>query len=246
MFIRTQLFFVCSLFIIISCNSSSSQSANKKNNSKDTLIIKSSDYYLDYLDNDVVEYKLNDDSKMAGLYMVKDDSIIKELLPLKNGYLNGTYKYYYPDGNLANEVSYSNGLKNGEDTFYYRSGKIKRKSEYVKNTLNGKSIEYREDGSIYIESEKIDGKSHLKMFDHGKLVSEEYDIDYNGQNLGISKVYDASGNLRISIGFIMVDNVMKDDVLYILDKNDSVLDSINPKEDKLKALQLMMTVGKGF
>lgn len=235
---RFCLMFLLAIALFGACKKVESQNASK--------IITNDDYFISYEANDMKVYHNNDNTKMTGHYLVKSDSLTSEEFNVNNGLLNGLHKSYYPDGSLANTILYKEGKKNGEDIFYYNSGDVKRKSEFLENELTGKSIEYREDGSIYMEIEKENGKSHSKFFDHGKLIQEEYDIDYNNRTLGVSKVYDPSGDLKLSLGFIMVDNTMKDDILYILNENDKVVDSIDPKKDKMKAIQLMMAMGKGF
>lgn len=212
----------------------------------DFEIIASDDYYISYDPNENKVYHHSDDSKMTGHYIVEKDAVRSEEFYVENGLLYKTFTTYYPDGSMANTIQYNNGIKNGEDIFYFKSGKVKRKSEYLNGEQKGKSTEFREDGSVYMEWEIENGKSRSKFFENGKLVHEEYDIDYNGRELGVSRVYDTTGKVKLSLGFVMVDNTMKEDVLYILDEQDKVVDSIDPNKDRMKAMQLIMSMGKGM
>lgn len=208
--------------------------------------INSNDYIIEYGSDEINLYYLEDNSKMDGHYIIKRDSLLQEEFSAKNGLLSGEYKYYFPNGKLAQEVLYINGMKNGEERFYFTSGKLKSIENYRKNKALGNFIEYYEDGSTHIKRTVENGKSKAKFYRDNKLIGEEYDIKYGEKIIGVSKVYNSSGGLQIVIGFEMIENIMKDDILYLLDENDIVRDSINPEVDKIKAMQIMMMAGKGM
>lgn len=58
----------------------------------------------------------------------------------------GTWKHYYPNGDLMAEGSYQLGEKVGMWKFMYTNGKIKSQGEYAENLKQGQWVEYNKTG----------------------------------------------------------------------------------------------------
>ena len=237
-FTRTILFFGFCLIALNACK--------EVKEKKTTTTISPDEYFIEYGTNNPDVYYHANNARMDGHFVVKKDTLTKEEFGVSQGYLDGEFKSYYPNGKLANSIVYKKGRKDGKDIFYYQSGKVKRESVYADNKLIGISREYRENGEVYIEREYVDDKMVSRVYSNGLVAGEEFDLVVDGKNMSVSRMYDANGNLKLAVGFEMEDNTMKNDMLYILDENNRITDSIDPEKDKMKALQLMMTFGKGF
>ncbi len=102
---------------------------------------------------------------------------------------NGTTVKYYPDGTVAEKISYSNDIKNGEWLKFYPDGSPGLKAWYQMGRINGKFESYFENGKLqfsgYYLSDLKDGE--WKIFNENGTL--KYSIVYK---LGMtdSKVID--------------------------------------------------------
>ena len=70
----------------------------------------------------------------------------------------GTWKTYYPDGQVAEEVNYKDGLEQGPWVQYFTDGSIKAKGEYHEGKLEGLMQHFHVNGKVHISGEFRDGK----------------------------------------------------------------------------------------
>lgn len=134
---------------------------------KDGKII-SNKYYLNgLLNGEVMEISLQGYMKKA-VY--------------KDGVLNGEYKEFFDNGDVAQKGAYENDKKSGLWISYDKNGDIKEEIGYLQGQYHGASKRY-EKGSIYESCEYVNGKRHGKrLYYRGtppkmRLVEEEHYID---------------------------------------------------------------------
>ena len=63
--------------------------------------------------------------------------------------IEGTWMWYYENGNIQSEINYENGFKDGLFKLYYKNGNIKVQGRYKDDNrngvwlINGKKRKYR-------------------------------------------------------------------------------------------------------
>lgn len=72
--------------------------------------------------------------------------------------INGTYKIYYPNGNVKMEVKSKNGKPDGLGRFYNEDGNILFEGNFADGLMNGKMLNFYPDGSIHNEINYTKGK----------------------------------------------------------------------------------------
>jgi TonB family protein len=113
----------------------------------------------------VVDYYINGDKQMVGYYMIG----AKKLLAASDdddGYRDGYFDYYYPNGKKSSEGQYKNGNKEGEWRYYDSLGKMYAKEAYQKGLRHGEFISYYSNGKV--QERKLYKENHLEE-------SREYD-----------------------------------------------------------------------
>ncbi len=107
-------------------------------------------------------------------YYHKASSVIMTLENYQNGKLEGLRSVYYPNGKIAEEVSYSNNLKNGSYKKYAENGIVLEESSFKNNEYNGPSVFRDADGNVVSKGNFTNGKKTGKwlFFEKGKLVNE--------------------------------------------------------------------------
>lgn len=75
----------------------------------------------------------------------------------EDGEKNGVWKYYYQTGQLEQRGNYKNSLASGEWLWYFPNGELKRQEYYRKGREDGESIEYAIDGKIINRGMYVDG-----------------------------------------------------------------------------------------
>ena len=68
------------------------------------------------------------------VYYVGDS---RDEIDYSDGYMNGWYRSYYPDGEIRYEGKYVDDNPNGEHTWYWDNRKIKQQGKYVMGRKNG-------------------------------------------------------------------------------------------------------------
>ena len=104
-----------------------------------------------------------------------DNGIIHSQRTFKDGYLNGPFKIFYPDGRIFCEGSY-NKFKRYEGIFkqYDDNGHLKIEESYIDGIKNGR-FKFYKDGQLKLEGHHKDGKVDgvCKSYDeNGKFLYE--------------------------------------------------------------------------
>lgn len=222
-------------------------------------ILDKQDYYIEYLTDDLEVYRYNDQTIMNGNFKIISNNSLKESFSVEDGVLFDAYKTYYPNGKIASHCYYENGIKNGEELLYYSSGKLKTKQSYKNNKKNessisyyengsvqrktdsiGKTNYYAEDGAVYMEHSSDNNYDQNKIYKNGKLHMEEYEYEHSSGLINVIKFYNEDGSVKKIIGLRFED---KNESMLILDKNHKILDSIDPKKDKVRIMKLLSELG---
>lgn len=75
----------------------------------------------------------------------------------EEGKKNGKWKYYFITGELEQKGNYKNNLPSGEWVWYFKNREIKRQEYYRKGREDGESIEYDEQNRIVNSGNYVDG-----------------------------------------------------------------------------------------
>jgi antitoxin component YwqK of YwqJK toxin-antitoxin module len=70
---------------------------------------------------------------------------------------DGTYKEYYPNGQLFAEGTYRRGRQHGEWTYYFDNGKVNRKASFKDGKPDGPRDVFRADGTLSAKRGFADG-----------------------------------------------------------------------------------------
>ena len=87
-----------------------------------------------------------------------DDGSVKEEVYTINGMLEGPGKTYYPNGQLKEEVTYANNTAEGPAIAYYENGAVKEKKTWLHGKLDGTYTLYCENGNVKEEQNYDAGK----------------------------------------------------------------------------------------
>jgi hypothetical protein len=96
---------------------------------------------------------------------------------IRDGLVDGSYKFYSDSGQLVSDQLYRNGAMDGPLTTYYRNGQIKSVSNFSNNQLQGSAKEYYENGNLKKESNftgepfRFTGQA-TTYYESGKIESE--------------------------------------------------------------------------
>jgi len=146
--------------------------------------------------------------------------IMKEYI-LKDGLIEGSYKFYNILGKLVSDQQFKDGIPNGYLKTYYENGQLKAEMNMIGASISGSSKEYDSDGTLRKES-MISGEAPeissqtTTYFKNGKKQSEitvangkfVYSIKYDDQGRvtfedkpgqSISYSYDRDGKRYVSI-----------------------------------------------
>ncbi len=66
----------------------------------------------------------------------------------RKGYIQGSYKTFYPNGNPECDCYYKDGLRDSIQNYHYESGKINSIGTYKKNKREGETSFYYENGQL--------------------------------------------------------------------------------------------------
>ncbi|MCI4443207.1 MAG: hypothetical protein JHC39_06835 [Lentimicrobium sp.] len=142
---------------------------NPKDNSAYTI-------FYDQLKNKVSEGKVvNKLYEGQWKYYHKASKVVMTIENYSKGNLEGLRSVFYPNGKIAEEMTYKNNLKNGPYKRYTESGIIIEESNYKNNEFDGLAI-FRDpdDGNIVSKGKFTNGKKTgiWQFFNKGKLVKE--------------------------------------------------------------------------
>jgi antitoxin component YwqK of YwqJK toxin-antitoxin module len=92
----------------------------------------------------------------------------------KNGKLEGLRSVFYPNGKIAEEISYMNNLRNGSYKKYAENGIVLEESNYKNNQYNGMAIFRDAEGNLASKGNFLNGKKAgiWKFFENGKMTKE--------------------------------------------------------------------------
>lgn len=115
----------------------------------------------------------------------------------KQGTVDGTFKEFFPNGNLKREARYLGGKMNGLFRTYYENGQIEQEAVYEAGEIDGLYRSYYEDGKPHQEKEYDHGQLNgvYKAFDEFGVPFFEITYRNNIQD-GTDKIYDQKGVLQ--------------------------------------------------
>jgi len=243
-------FLICILsFILVNCEDVALERTIEKN-----------DYYVEYANDNSEIYRLNDKTKMSGVFMVTSGNQLKESFSVDDGLLFDAYKTYHANGMVATESIYLKGLKNGPEKFFYPSGKLKTKNSYRNGEKIKSSISYYEDGAIQNRTNSKGNTEYFhkngtmysesnadqnKLFKDGKLSIEEYEHEHKTGLISVVKSYKEDGSISKIIGFRMDGEMTSEENIFllILDENHNITDSVNPKQNVQEFIKVIQELG---
>lgn len=149
------------------------------------------------------------------LHFTIEDNTFKKILQKEDnyidGFLDGEFKYFFPNGNIAlagnrdrknNETtiktyyldgeifgtgSYKNNLINGTHTFFYRDGTIMQKIKYDMGKKNGVEQFYHKNGQLWAE----------QIFKNDLLLNVKCNYTKNGKLRDKGTMKDGNGTVKL-------------------------------------------------
>ncbi|KPA11752.1 hypothetical protein MHK_008042, partial [Candidatus Magnetomorum sp. HK-1] len=112
----------------------------------------------------------------------------------KENLLNGTYKKFFPSGQICEEGEYINDHKFGIWKYWHKNGYMQKKITYQEDSINGLYEEWEENGKKIIIANYLDGElfgKNIKWDSNGKLIHAGYFIK------DVWFQFDKNNNLRI-------------------------------------------------
>ncbi len=118
-------------------------------------------------------------------------------LQYQEGKLDGTFKEFYPNGNLKREIHYIGGKIRGLFRTYYENGQVEQAAFYIHGQLDGIYQSYYDTGILHQQKEYLRGKLNgvYKAFDEKGIPF--FEITYvNDVQHGTDKIFDSNGVLQ--------------------------------------------------
>jgi antitoxin component YwqK of YwqJK toxin-antitoxin module len=140
------------------------------------------------------------DSNNYNLIQYNKDGSVEMKGEIRNGKEEGTFIWYYPNGNKKWQETFKQGVSIDTIYCYYESGKLKRKN-YPPDQGTRKAFEYYETGELKIISFISGGDfidSNWTGFYKNGEIREIGQVE-NGRKVGIWKFYDIDSELTDSI-----------------------------------------------
>lgn len=129
---------------------------------------------------------LGKDSKEIPMIPVKNETVkitayydngkVSREMECKKGDFVNTYKTFYYNGQLENEMTYNQGESNGLDTAYFSNGKIKKQQEFLFGNLHGIKKEFHPNGQLKKETPYVNNSKEGASMSYdlnGKLIMTE-------------------------------------------------------------------------
>ena len=122
-------------------------------------------------------------------YYHKASKVLMAVENYKNGKLEGLKTVYYPNAQVAEEMTYKNGLKEGPYKKIGQDGTLLEESNFVNNEYNGAAVFYDSDKSVASKGKFINGKKAgiWQFYQKGKLVKEVNMSDPKNTNKAAEK-----------------------------------------------------------
>lgn len=134
---------------------------------------------------------------------IQSDGQMKSELSYTDGKYDGVCKWYYSNGKLMMEATYSMNVLNGPATRWYDNGNLEEKANYKDNKYDGVVEEYNVFGTLVKRSTYKDGVLNgpfKQWYDNGNLFIDGEYLDgmmhggwlmfYKDGNVGSNAVYD--------------------------------------------------------
>jgi antitoxin component YwqK of YwqJK toxin-antitoxin module len=93
----------------------------------------------------------------------------------RDGALDGRYREWHPNGQLALEGSYDRDLRDGGFTLYDEAGHKRSYEEYRRGVQHGKAQVWWPNGRLMLDAAYVDGKRHgpaVTYFENGRKQTE--------------------------------------------------------------------------
>ncbi len=124
------------------------------------------------------EYNSNGEIISSSVY--KDDVRVGEGVITGSGKYEGTWKLFYPTGELRAEGEYLSGDKEGKWNYFFITGELEQKGNYKKNLPSGEWVWYFKSKEIkrkeYYRRGREDGES-MEYDEEGEIVNSGNYID---------------------------------------------------------------------
>ncbi|MFC4477761.1 toxin-antitoxin system YwqK family antitoxin [Flavobacterium chungangensis] len=122
-------------------------------------------------------------------YYHKASKVLMAVENYKNGKLEGLKTVYYPNAQIAEEMTYKNGLKEGPYKKIGQDGTLLEESNFVNNEYNGESVFYDSDKNVASKGKFVNGKKAgiWQFYQKGKLVKEVNMSDPKNTNKAAEK-----------------------------------------------------------
>ena len=145
----------------------------------------------------------NDGSGLVRVTGYGTDGTILEQGEYLNGYREGIYTEFHPNGFIKSTVGYVNGKKQGQYVLIDDKGQVQERSTYHQDLLNGPHVKYNR-SRLKETSQYSNGQVHglvEKFYPNGKIMERS---SYNsGQLDGIARWYDQNGINTIAYNYKM-------------------------------------------
>lgn len=115
----------------------------------------------------------NETAKIIAYY---DNGKVSREMECKNGDFINTYKTYFYDGQLENEMGYDQDESNGLDIEYFSDGTIKKQQDFLLGNLHGVEKEFHSNGQLKKETTYVNNSKEgaAMTYDvNGKLIRTE-------------------------------------------------------------------------
>ncbi len=126
---------------------------NSTNNNEKLLMLAVNIEDLEYAD--IGDILLYNEIPFTGLgYSLYSDGKLRELIPYKNGFVDGICREWYPNGRIKKECELKRGKSNGRKIYWNENGTIKS----IANFELGIELDYQEwdEQGKLIKSRKLD------------------------------------------------------------------------------------------
>ncbi len=110
---------------------------------------------------------------------------------------------FFANGKISGEGILENGQRQGTWVFYYRNGQVKAKVSYLQGELNLDCQWWRENGQPLQKGMFLSGVQTgfwQRFYDNGQLWDEGH-YDTNGKKIGKWRVYTKTGELKLEKTF---------------------------------------------
>lgn len=163
---------------------------------------------------------------MTGHYIVVKDSLPIEEFELEDGYLNGEYLFYNLTGTIVSRESYINSIKHGMQYTYHNSGDVASEVNFSHGVRDGDEVHYAPNHDITFRKTTQAGVEYAYRYENGKLITAEFDKNFDGAIFEMFVKYDHFENVEIIFG------KLKDEAgraFNVYDRDYNLIERIDPE-----------------